>query len=549
MKKIRRALISCTDKTGLIELSQFLVAHGVEILSTGGTAKLLRDQKIAVTEVSDFTGSPEILDGRVKTLHPKIHGGLLGIRDNADHQKQMEKNGIVPIDLVIVNLYAFEKTIADPRCTLEHAIENIDIGGPSMLRSAAKNHRDVTVVTDPSDYAELEKQMTETGGTSADFRFRLAVKVFQKTFAYDAAIANYLVGAAPRGRPLVAGQPQGVAPTQTSETLSPTLLVHLTKIQDLRYGENPHQKAAFYRDQNATHGLVNAKQLHGKELSFNNILDTEAAYGACCEFDAPACVIIKHANPCGTATAPTLRDAFLRAKSGDPVSAFGGIVALNRNVDKETAVALSEIFFEVILAPNFDAAALEILKAKKNLRLLVLQDFRNPSGAINHAPTTNGTTAWDYRRVSGGFLVQDRDEGPVDLATCVVPTKIKPNQTQRDDLAFAWKVVKHVKSNAIVFARGHQTLGVGAGQMSRVDSVRIATLKAREIFQNQDVLKGSVMASDAFFPFRDGVDLAIQAGVAAIVQPGGSMRDEEVIQACDEAGVAMIFTGMRHFRH
>jgi phosphoribosylaminoimidazolecarboxamide formyltransferase/IMP cyclohydrolase len=504
------------------------VTHGVEILSTGGTAKLLRDQKIAVTEVSDFTGSPEILNGRVKTLHPKIHGGLLSIRDNVDHQKQMEKNGILPIDLVIVNLYAFEKNIADSQCTLEHAIENIDIGGPSMLRSAAKNHRDVTVVTDPSDYAELEKQIAATGGTTEDFRFRLAVKVFQKTSAYDAAIANYLSNI-----DLQSGRAQRPVPTQICPQ---NFVVTLTKIQDLRYGENPHQKAAFYRDQNATHGLVNAQQLHGKELSFNNILDTQAAYGACQEFQEPACVIIKHANPCGTATAETLRGAFLRAKSGDPVSAFGGIVALNRQVDKETALALSEIFFEVILAPNYDAAALEILKAKKNLRLLVLKDFHQ-------------TRDLDYRRVSGGFLVQDQDEGRVDLAKCVVPTKIKPTPMQLTDLAFAWQIVKHVKSNAIVFARGGQTLGVGAGQMSRVDSVRIATMKAREIFQNQDILKGSVMASDAFFPFRDGVDLAIQAGVAAIVQPGGSVRDEEVIKTCDEAGVAMVFTGMRHFRH
>lgn len=544
MNKIQRALISCTDKTGLVELSRFLVAHGVEILSTGGTAKLLRDEKIAVTEVSDFTGSPEILDGRVKTLHPKIHGGLLGIRDNTDHQKQMEKNDILPIDLVIVNLYAFEKTIADPQCTLEHAIENIDIGGPSLLRSAAKNHRDVTVVTDPGDYAELQKQIAETGGTSADFRFRLAVKVFQKTSAYDAAIAQYLVGA------------DRCVGLKTNESPFPReFSSQFTKIQDLRYGENPHQKAAFYRDQNATHGLVNAQQLHGKELSFNNILDAEAAYGACQEFQEPACVIIKHANPCGTATALTLRDAFLRAKAGDPVSAFGGIVALNRGIDRETALALSEIFFEVILAPDYDPAALEILKAKKNLRLLVLKDFENSldlvdcRGLIHLSALEDQTRDWDYRRVSGGFLVQDRDAGGVDLMTCAVPTQIKPTKTQLGDLAFAWKIVKHVKSNAIVFARDGQSLGVGAGQMSRVDSVRIATMKAREIFHNQDILKGSVMASDAFFPFRDGVDLAIQAGVTAIVQPGGSVRDEEVIKACDEAGVAMIFTGVRHFRH
>ncbi len=525
MTKITRALISCTDKTGLIDLGKFLIKHNIEILSTGGTAKLFRDNGINATEVADFTGSPEILDGRLKTLHPKIAGGILGMRGSAKHRQEMAENGIKPIDLIIVNLYAFEKTIADKNCTLDHAIENIDIGGPTMLRAAAKNYKDVAVVVDPTDYATLMQEIESPQGLSEKFKFKLAVKVFQTTAYYDGVISRHLTSELNK---LANGDlvkfPQNVS-------------LPLVKSQDLRYGENPHQSAAFYKLSPDAGGLTNAKQLQGKELSFNNILDLDAAYGCCREFDEPACVIVKHLNPCGVAVAKTLSEAFYQARSADPVSSFGGIVALNRPVDDKTAVYLAETFFEVIIAPKFEPAAIALLEKKKNLRLMEYPAFGEMANA------------WDVRRVSGGLLIQESDTGKVDLKTCKVATKRGPTAKELADLNFAWKVVKHVKSNAIVYARDSRTLGVGAGQMSRVDSTKIGANKAIETHNDKNILKGTALASDAFFPFRDGIDVAASFGVTAIVQPGGSVRDEEVIAACDEHGIAMVFTGMRHFRH
>lgn len=520
MTKIKRALISCTNKTKIEKLGKFLSDKGIEILSTGGTAKLLSDHGIPTTEVSKHTGSPEILDGRLKTLHPKIHGGILFKRGDAKHEKQITENAIEPIDLIVVNLYEFEKTITDPRCTLDHAIENIDIGGPTMLRSAAKNYRDVAVVVDPNDYEIVMEEIDKHGFVSPELKFKLATKVFQLTAAYDTAISQYLT-----------------SQLKSNEGFSNNLSLSLTKVQDLRYGENPHQRAALYNEKTGSKGVINAKQWQGKELSFNNILDMDAAYNCCREFNETACVIVKHLNPCGVAVAEKLSEAFVKAREGDPVSSFGGIVAMNKNVDKQTALIIAETFFEVILAPAFDANALEIFKNKKNLRIMSLNEFNKPEKNL------------DYRRISGGLLVQDTDTDELDVTACQVVTKRKPTKQEWSDLSFAWKIVKHVKSNAIVFSRANQSLGVGAGQMSRVDSVKIAAMKAKDNFNNKDILKNAVMASDAFFPFRDGVDTAIQEGVSAIIQPGGSMRDAEVIQACDEQGVTMVFTGMRHFKH
>lgn len=521
MSKAKRALISCTNKEGIADLAQFLVHHGIEILSTGGTAKIIKDSGIAVTEVSDYTGSPEILDGRLKTLHPKIHGGLLAVRSNEKHQTQMQENNIQPIDLVIVNLYEFEKTIANKDCDLATAIENIDIGGPTMLRSAAKNYKDVAVVIDPSDYPELKLQI-ENGNITEDFKFRLAAKVFKSTAQYDTAISQYLA-------------------QQTSDQMvssfKDNINISLQKIQDLRYGENPHQKAAFYKEKEATSGIVNAKQWQGKELSFNNILDIESAYNCCREFKDPACVIVKHLNPCGVAIGQDLSQAFMRARAGDPVSCFGGIVALNQKVDQQTALNIAETFFEAVIAPSYTPEALELFKQKKNLRIMTLDNFNDIPKAL------------DYRRIGGGLLVQDADTEMADVSSCQVVTKRQPTEQELKDLDFAWRVVKHVKSNAIVFAKDDQSLGMGAGQMSRVDSVKIAGRKANESFEGQNVLENAVMASDAFFPFRDGIDTAAKMGIKAIVQPGGSMRDNEVIEACDEHGITMIFTSMRHFRH
>lgn len=530
MSKIQRALISLTDKTGIVDFAKFLDERGVEILSTGGTAKLLRESGVRVKDVSEHTGFPEMLDGRVKTLHPKVHGGILGIRNNLEHRAQMDKHDILPIDLVVVNLYAFEKTISKEGTTLEDAIENIDIGGPAMLRSAAKNHHDVAVVIDPLDYSKIIEEIRTTGSVSDATRFELAVKVFQTTAAYDAAIAAYL------------HSKTSTAPTDNN--FPSRLNFSFTKLQDLRYGENPHQQAAFYRyaDQ-PLEGISSAKQIQGKELSYNNILDSEAAYNCCLEFSNTACVIVKHNNPCGVATAERLSEAFVNARSCDPVSSFGGIVALNRKVDAKTALIMSETFFEVIIAPEYDAEAFEIFKTKKNLRLLTLENFHHKTNE------PHSKASLEIRCVSGGILVQDKDAKSVDVRASKVVTKRKPTEDEWRSLEFAWKVAKHVKSNTIVFAKGTQTLGIGAGQMSRIDSARIAAIKAEDAFKDPKILKGAVMASDAFFPFRDGLDAGAKYGITAVVQPGGSVRDEEVIAAAEEYNIAMVLTGTRHFRH
>ncbi|MBE3139201.1 MAG: bifunctional phosphoribosylaminoimidazolecarboxamide formyltransferase/IMP cyclohydrolase [Thermoplasmata archaeon] len=520
MSQIKRALISVTDKTGIVEFAKKLSLFGVEILSTGGTAAQLRKSSIKVKDVSEYTGFPEMMDGRLKTLHPKIHGGLLALRDNPEHIKAMKEHGIEPIDMVVINLYRFEDTVAKEGCTLEAAIENIDIGGPTMLRAAAKNYRFVSVITDPVDYSLILKEMEKTGGKISEAtNFQLATKVFQTTARYDGAISNYLGTLTPDGG---------------KKDFPDTFTAQFSLAQSLRYGENPHQKAAFYRENDATLAAIsNAKQLQGKELSYNNIMDSDAAWLAASDFALPAAVIIKHANPCGAATSESgLVEAYKKAMATDPLSAFGGIVAFNRPVDKATAEELAKIFLEVILAPSFDAEALHVLATKKNVRMLEI-------------PIKSGkfVSGYDFRRVVGGLLLQDRDTAPLDIRQAKVVTKRKPTEEEYQALDFAWRVVKHVKSNAIVYATKDQLVGVGAGQTSRVDSVKIAKMKA--------VLptKGCVLASDAFFPFRDGVDMASEAGITAIIQPGGSVRDEEVIKAADEHGIAMIFTGVRHFKH
>lgn len=513
MPKITRALISVTDKTGIVELGKVLQAEGVEILSTGGTAKALRDAGISVIDVAAYTGSPEILDGRLKTLHPIIEGGILGIRSNPKHQEEMKKEKIKPIDLVVVNLYEFEKTVADPKCSLEHAIENIDIGGPTMLRAAAKNHLFVTVVCDPTDYPALISELqTNKGVVSEKTNFTLAVKVFQKTAGYDGAIAGYLTKKI----------------SDSGAGLPGILSLNFKKIQDLRYGENPHQKAAVYKSSFEKDGIIDGVQLQGKELSYNNYADLDSAYRLVSTFEEPAVVIVKHANPCGVAIADKLVDAFIKAKECDPLSSFGGIVGLNRTLDGATAKIISETFFECIVAPDFDPEALGILSKKTNLRLLKLEIFKNKG-------------SFEIKKISGGLLLQDADDGvPAELK---VVTKRRPTPIEMRELQFAWRVVKQVKSNAIVFTRDGQTLGIGAGQMSRVDSVKLAALKS------QKSLAGAVMASDAFFPFRDGLDEAARMGIKAVIQPGGSVKDSEVIEAADEHGIAMVFTGMRHFLH
>ncbi|MBI4211541.1 MAG: bifunctional phosphoribosylaminoimidazolecarboxamide formyltransferase/IMP cyclohydrolase [Deltaproteobacteria bacterium] len=527
MPKIQRALISVSDKSGLIAFCRVLHTFGVEILSTGGTAKLLRAEKIPVIEVSDYTGSPEILDGRLKTLHPKIHGGILGMRGNAEHVREMKENQIQPIDLIVVNLYPFEATIARPKCTLAEAIENIDIGGPTMIRAAAKNYQDVTVVVDAQDYQVVMDELSASKGSiSAVTNFKLAQKVFATTARYEAAIANYLTTYEDREKRV---------------ELPRTYAAVFEQVQTLRYGENPHQRAAFYRDVNPSQepSLVNAKQLHGKELSYNNIMDADAALNIVKEFpDASfAACIIKHANPCGAALSQvSLSDAFLKAKASDPVSAFGGIVAFNRTVDEATATAIGETFFEVIAAPRFAAGAVSILAAKKNLRLLEVPGLGEPCSL----------SGFTLRKVAGGLLLQDRDVSAENVRGAKVATKRAPTEEEWAGLEFAWRISRHVKSNAIVFASQDQLLGAGAGQTSRVDAVNLAVQKLHA-FQGTQAL--NVMASDAFFPFRDGVDLAAKAGITAIVQPGGSLRDEEVIKAADEYGMAMVFTGFRHFYH
>lgn len=520
MGKIRRAIISVSEKTGVVPFAKGLAEMGVEILSTGGTAKLLREQGVPVKEISEYTGFPEMMDGRVKTLHPKIHGGLLGQRSKPEHVQKMEEQGILPIDLVAVNLYPFEATVAKEECTLEEAVENIDIGGPTMLRSAAKNYPDVTVVVDPVDYETVLSELRAKGEVSLETNFRLARKVFQHTARYDGAISNYL------------GQIEG---GKKAHPFPETFTFQVKKAQELRYGENPHQRAAFYRDDLQTEPSVsNAVQLQGKELSYNNILDLDSAYETVKEFEEIAVVIIKHNNPCGVATSLTsLVEAYQKARDCDPVSAFGGIVGFNRPVDRETALEMREIFLEAIIAPGYDPEALEILKAKKDLRILQTPPL------TSHVPQKG----FDLRKVVGGLLVQDRDLGNVPMDQWRVVTKRKPTEGEKRAMAFGWKVAKHVKSNAIVLVREDRTVGIGAGQMSRVDSTRLAVMKARTSTQ------GTVLASDAMFPFRDGVDTAAEAGAVAIIQPGGSIRDEEVIAAADEYNIAMVFTGMRHFRH
>ncbi len=519
MAKITRALISVSDKTGIVEFSKELARSKVEILSTGGTAKLLRDAGLEVMDVSQFTGFPEMLDGRVKTLHPKVHGGLLGMRSNPAHVAKMKEYGIEPIDMVVVNLYPFEATVEKEGCTMEEAIENIDIGGPTMLRSAAKNYPDVTVIVDHADYRRVLAEMAENNGAvGVKTNFNLAVKVFQHTAAYDGAISNYL----------------GARLGEKIEEYPATFTLQVKKVQDLRYGENPHQSAAFYLEKSVREpSVANAVQLQGKELSFNNIIDLDGAIETVKEFhDQAAAVIIKHTNPCGVALARTPLDAYLKARECDPVSAFGGIVGFNRIVDGAAAKELSSTFLEAVVAPGYTEEALEIFKAKKNVRVM-------------QVPILAGSEqeGYDLKKVVGGLLIQGRDLGIVRAANCRVVTARKPSANELAALDFAWKVCKHVKSNAIVFTNREQTVGIGAGQMSRVDSSRIAVQKA------QLPTKGTVLASDAFFPFRDGVDAAAEAGVTAIIQPGGSIRDEEVIRAADEHGMAMVFTGMRHFRH
>ncbi|MGS0647296.1 bifunctional phosphoribosylaminoimidazolecarboxamide formyltransferase/IMP cyclohydrolase [Komagataeibacter melomenusus] len=518
---VRRALISVSDKKGLLDLARALVAHGAEILSTGGSARALREAGIAVRDVSEHTGFPEILDGRVKTLVPQVHGGILGRRDLPAHVQQMEEHRIAPIDLVAVNLYPFEATVASGAGP-EDCIENIDIGGPALIRAAAKNHAHVAIVTDPAQYGEVITAL-ENGGTTLDQRTKLAGAAYARTAAYDAAIAAWFAG-------------------QEGEVLPPRMILAGEKRESLRYGENPHQKAAFYTDGSTRPGVATATQVQGKALSYNNINDTDAAFEAVAEFDAPAVVIVKHANPCGVATAPTQAEAWDRALRCDPVSAFGGIVALNRTLEAEAAARIASIFTEVIVAPDATAEAREILSRKKNLRLLL-------TGALPD-PAAGGVVV---RSVAGGFLAQTRDSGRITPDALKVVTKRAPTPAEMADLIFAFRVAKHVKSNAIVYVKDQSTVGIGAGQMSRVDSARIAATKsadaAKEAGIDHPLTQGSVVASDAFFPFADGLEAAIAAGATAVIQPGGSIRDDEVIAAADKAGIAMVFTGMRHFRH
>jgi phosphoribosylaminoimidazolecarboxamide formyltransferase/IMP cyclohydrolase len=520
MAKISRALISVSDKTGIVEFSRELAAYGVEILSTGGTAKLLREAGLPVKDVSEFTGFPEMLDGRVKTLHPKVHGGLLGMRSNPEHVATMQAHGIEPIDMVVVNLYPFEATVAKPDCTLADAIENIDIGGPTMLRSAAKNNADVTVVVDHNDYQPVLAEMKRANGSvSPATNFRLAVKVYQHTAAYDGAISNWLG----------ARTGEGVAPYPD------TLTLQFKMAQGMRYGENPHQAAAFYVERNVREASVaTARQLQGKELSYNNIGDTDAALECIKQFtESPACVIVKHANPCGVAIGSTLLEAYDRAYQTDPESAFGGIIAFNGELDEATAKAIVDRqFVEVIIAPKVSAAASDVVAAKKNVRLLECGQWSETAQRL------------DLKRVNGGLLVQDTDLALYNELKVV--TKRAPTEKEMTDLLFTWRVAKFVKSNAIVYGKDGMTIGVGAGQMSRVNSARIAAIKAEHAGLQ---VAGAVMASDAFFPFRDGLDNAAAVGVTAVIQPGGSMRDAEVIAAADEHNIAMVFTAMRHFRH
>ena len=518
MSRIERAILSVTDKTGLVEFARKLSGMGVELISTGGTAKLLRDSGIKVKDISELTGFPEMLDGRVKTLHPKEHGGILHRWESATHRTAVAEHGIQAIDMVVVNLYAFEKTAAKPEVRFDELIENIDIGGPSMIRSAAKNFQDVAVVTSPADYDSIADEMARHAGElSSATKWRLAQKAFATTAAYDSAIASTLERVSGNGH----------FELHSGEGFPENLRLAFHKIMDLRYGENPHQKAAMYSDGSGA-GVANARQLQGKELSYNNIVDLQAAWDLAQEFAEPVCAIIKHTNPCGTATGTTLLEAYKKALECDPVSAFGGVIGVNRPIDAAAAEEMAKLFLEVIAAPSFDEAATGKFASKKNLRLVEV---------------TPAAQKWVLKNVSGGILVQDADMRSLQESDLKVVTKRQPTPQEKRALLFAWKVCKHVKSNAILYARDGQTVGVGAGQMSRVDSCKIGAMKA------QLPLKGTVAASDAFFPFPDGVEEIAKAGATAIIQPGGSVRDQEVIEAADRLGLAMIFTGVRHFRH
>jgi phosphoribosylaminoimidazolecarboxamide formyltransferase/IMP cyclohydrolase len=547
LRKIGRALISVSDKTGLDDFARSLTGFGVEIISTGGTARSLREAGIDVRDVSDVTGFPEMMDGRVKTLHPKIHGAFLALRDNEEHVASMREHGIEPIDLVVVNLYPFEETVAKDGVSLDEAVENIDIGGPAMIRSASKNWRDVAVVTDPRLYDPIIDELKNNNGSiSIETRRRLAVLAYTRTASYDLAISSYLAGQLPESdldllepfNPLgslmfieTESEHDGQPSTETG--MPESLDVELAKVADLRYGENPHQKAALY-DSGEHGGVANAVQLHGKEMSFNNYVDVEAAWDLVKDFSETAVAIIKHTNPSGVGLGSTNEEAYRRALATDPVSAFGGIVAFNQVVDAEVARSVSEIFTEVVVAPSYEAEALEIFKAKKNLRILQI------------AIGSDAESKLEFKQISGGFLVQDKDTHRLNEADLQFVTEKRPSQEEIQALLLAWTVCKHVKSNAIVFANGQQTLGVGAGQMNRVDSVRIAAVRAERF---NLPLKGSVLASDAFFPFRDNIDEAAKYGVSAIIQPGGSVRDDECITAANEHGISMVFTGIRHFKH
>jgi phosphoribosylaminoimidazolecarboxamide formyltransferase/IMP cyclohydrolase len=521
------ALISVSDKTGVVELAQALHAMGIKLISTGGTAQLLAGKGLPVTEVAQVTGFPEMLDGRVKTLHPKVHGGLLARRDVPEHMAALKAHGIDTIDLLVVNLYPFEATVAKPGCTLEDAIENIDIGGPAMVRSAAKNWKDVGVLTDASQYGSVLDELKSGGKLSDKTKFALSVAAFNRVSNYDAAISDYLSSLQEDGT-------RSSFPAQANG--------RFVKLQDLRYGENPHQQAAFYRDLYPAPGsLVSAKQLQGKELSYNNIADADAAWECVKSFDAPACVIVKHANPCGVAVGKDALECYSKAFRTDPTSAFGGIIAFNRPLDGAAAKEVVKQFVEVLMAPEFSAEALEVFKARANVRLL--QIALPPGGKTDW---DNGRNMMDVKRVGSGLLMQTADNHELQLADLKVVTKKQPTQEQLQDLLFAWKVAKYVKSNAIVFCKAGMTMGVGAGQMSRLDSARIAGIKAEHAGLS---LQGTAVASDAFFPFRDGLDVVVDAGATCVIQPGGSMRDQEVMDAADERGVAMVYSGVRHFRH
>jgi len=518
MSKIQRAILSVTDKSGLVDFARRLASMDVELVSTGGTAKLLRDSGLAVKDISELTGFPEMLDGRVKTLHPKVHGGILHRRGEPSHRTAVAEHGIPAIDMVVVNLYAFEKTAAKPGVHFDELIENIDIGGPSMIRSAAKNFQDVAVVTSPADYDAIAAEMARAGGElSRETKWKMAQKAFATTAAYDSAIASTLERVGVNGHFEWHG----------GEGFPATLRLSFQKTMDLRYGENPHQKAAMYRDSSGT-GVANARQLQGKELSYNNMVDLQAAWDLAQDFEETVCAIIKHTNPCGAATGKTLDEAYVRALECDPVSAFGGVIGVNRPVDDAAATEMAKLFLEVIAAPLFEPAAQQIFASKKNLRLVEVPP---------------GRQTWVLKNISGGMLVQDADLRRLAESDLKVVTKRQPTPEENRALWFAWKVCKHVKSNAILYARDGQTVGVGAGQMSRVDSCKVGAMKA------QLPLKGTVAASDAFFPFPDGVEEIAKAGSTAIIQPGGSVRDQEVIEAADRLGLAMIFTGFRHFRH